>query len=169
MGEMRALTVRSPWSWAIAEQGKTVENRTWKTTHRGLLAIHAAARFDYDAAMPVEEAARKLRVLVAKIRLANGSPPETAYLRLSRVVAVAELAGIHHASECMLPANAVPPGGYTGCSRWAQRGQWHWELASTRKLPEPVPCKGALGLWRLPEDVEKAVRAQLSEDGEHDR
>jgi hypothetical protein len=24
-----------------------------------------------------------------------------------------------------------------------------------------------LGLWRLPDDVEKAVREQLSEDGEH--
>ena len=28
-------------------------------------------------------------------------------------------------------------------------------------LREPVPCKGALGFWRLPEGVEKAVRAQL--------
>jgi hypothetical protein len=35
-----------------------------------------------------------------------------------------------------------------------------------RLLPGPVQCGGALKLWRLPDDVEKAVRAQL-EDGEH--
>ncbi len=28
-------------------------------------------------------------------------------------------------------------------------------------LAEPVPCRGALGLWRVPDDVESAVRAQL--------
>jgi hypothetical protein len=39
-------------------------------------------------------------------------------------------------------------------------GQFHWELSGVRSL-WPVPCKGALGLWRLPEDAEKAVSAQL--------
>lgn len=48
-----------------------------------------------------------------------------------------------------------------GCDPWAVRGQFHWELDDVRPLPDPVPCRGALGLWRLPEDVEKAVREQL--------
>jgi activating signal cointegrator 1 len=29
-------------------------------------------------------------------------------------------------------------------------------------LPEPVPCRGAQGLWTVPADVEAAVRAQLA-------
>lgn len=36
-----ALTVKQPWSWAIMCAGKTVENRTWRTGHRGRLWIHA--------------------------------------------------------------------------------------------------------------------------------
>jgi hypothetical protein len=33
--------------------------------------------------------------------------------------------------------------------------------ANARPLAEPVPCKGALGLWWLPDDVDAQVRAQL--------
>ena len=35
-----------------------------------------------------------------------------------------------------------------------------------QQLNKPVPCRGSLGLWRLPEDVEAAVRAQLDAQGE---
>jgi hypothetical protein len=69
--------------------------------------------------------------------------------------------GCHHSDDCMLPASVLPACGRTGCSPWAARGRHHIELAGVRPLAEPVPCKGALGLWRLPEDVEKAVREQL--------
>lgn len=34
-------------------------------------------------------------------------------------------------------------------------------LANPRPLARPVPCKGALGLWRVPSDVARAVEAQL--------
>ena len=40
------LTVRQPWAWAIIHAGKDVENRSWRTKHRGLLLIHAGQRFD---------------------------------------------------------------------------------------------------------------------------
>lgn len=38
---MKALTVRQPWAWAIIHGPKRIENRTWRTTYRGPLAIHA--------------------------------------------------------------------------------------------------------------------------------
>lgn len=53
------------------------------------------------------------------------------------------------------------------CDPWAMSGQFHIELADVRPIPEPVPCRGMLGLWRLPEDVEKAVRGQLEAGDEH--
>ena len=37
----RALTVRQPWASLIIAGIKDVENRTWKTTYRGTLIIHA--------------------------------------------------------------------------------------------------------------------------------
>src|SRR5207302_502261 len=38
---MKALTVRQPWAWAIVQGKKDVENRSWRTDHRGMVAIHA--------------------------------------------------------------------------------------------------------------------------------
>src|SRR5205807_606340 len=39
---IRALSVRQPFASAILAGQKTEEYRTWSTTHRGLLAIHAS-------------------------------------------------------------------------------------------------------------------------------
>jgi len=43
---MKALTIHQPWAWAIAQGHKDVENRTWSTSHRGDLLIHAGKTFD---------------------------------------------------------------------------------------------------------------------------
>ncbi len=40
------LTVRQPWAWALTAGVKDVENRGWRTAHRGLLVIHAGAKVD---------------------------------------------------------------------------------------------------------------------------
>lgn len=45
---MKALSVRQPWAWCIAEGLKDVENRTWRTRHRGGLLIHASKTFDHE-------------------------------------------------------------------------------------------------------------------------
>src|SRR5829696_3543555 len=39
---MKAVSIHQPWAWAILHAGKDVENRTWRTHHRGPLLIHAA-------------------------------------------------------------------------------------------------------------------------------
>jgi hypothetical protein len=161
-GEIRALTIRQPWASAITFGDKRVENRTKPTTYRGLLAIHAGLTVDWDAAEKAWPAAGLAPYVFGAPRSAW-----TASLPLGAVIAVAELAGCHDdgAATCLKPHGRR--GGLVMCSPWARGFSWHWELGAVRPLGTPVPCKGALGLWRLPEDVEKAVRAQLSEDGDH--
>jgi ASCH domain-containing protein len=41
---MKALTIHQPWAWAILNCGKTVENRSWATSYRGPLLIHAGRK-----------------------------------------------------------------------------------------------------------------------------
>jgi len=155
MGEpMRALSVRQPWAWAICH-GKDVENRSRGTRHRGLLAIHASKSAPFKADLD------DLRI--ADLIVVNGFRLDDPPSAQGTVVAVAELTGCHRADECMRPAVSLPP----GCSPWAASGQWHWQLASVSPLPDPVPCRGALGLWRLPDDVEKLVREQLEATDGH--
>lgn len=39
---MRLLSVRQPWAYLIVHGIKDIENRSWSTTYRGRLAIHAS-------------------------------------------------------------------------------------------------------------------------------
>jgi ASCH domain len=143
MTSLFALTVRQPFAWAIAEGEKTVENRTWRTSMEsgGLFAVHSAMKAGDPYQVP------------AFLRARDASPSAA----LGAVVAVVRLEGIHKALD--------DPGCTEGrpCSPWAimKPGMRHWVLAGPCPLAEPVPCGGKLGLWRLPEDVEAAVRAQL--------
>lgn len=45
---LKAITIHGPWSWAIINGYKRVENRIWETPHRGLLAIHAGRSTESD-------------------------------------------------------------------------------------------------------------------------
>lgn len=41
---MRALTIHQPWASLVALGVKTIETRSWRTSYRGPLAIHAGQR-----------------------------------------------------------------------------------------------------------------------------
>ena len=54
---MKALTIRQPWASLIAAGVKTIETRSWRTSYRGPLAIHAGkaklARDEDGCGVPV--------------------------------------------------------------------------------------------------------------------
>ncbi|MFG2001747.1 hypothetical protein ACGFNU_21610 [Spirillospora sp. NPDC048911] len=146
---LKALSVKQPWALAICH-GKDVENRTWETKYRGFIAIHASKAFD-DVSLAV------LDWIEATARLAPGQLHKEDHR--GAVVAVAEIVGCHLACADDQIIPGAPP---ILCSPWALEGQWHWELDNVCPLPEPVPCRGALGLWRLPDEVVAAIPAQLA-------
>ncbi|EPD3811105.1 ASCH domain-containing protein [Cronobacter dublinensis] len=41
---MKALSIRQPWAWLIANGYKDIENRSWNTKYRGPILIHASSR-----------------------------------------------------------------------------------------------------------------------------
>ncbi|MCE9567430.1 MAG: ASCH domain-containing protein [Planctomycetes bacterium] len=43
---MKALSIRQPWAWLIANGYKPYENRSWNTKFRGEFLIHASQQFD---------------------------------------------------------------------------------------------------------------------------
>ena len=176
---MKALSVRQPWAGCIAYLGKDVENRTWRCPDRfagTVVAIHAGQAVD-DAIIQVPnsdgwpglfastaewDAWRFWHLGIKKPRDVANWPPK---LALGAVVAVARITGCHlHDMDKHCGEYAVEACAGLLCSPWAQLEQWHWQLADVRPLAEPVPCKGKLGLWTVPEDTERAVRAQLEEN-----
>lgn len=122
-----------PWVHAILYQGKGIENRTWKTSYRGWLALHASA-----SKWPEAEFPRGKRV------------PDLATLTYSAICGVARL-------DAVVTESRSPwfwPDGIEG-------RRFGWVLTNRTPLANPIPCTGARGLWEvLPADFRK-IRKQL--------
>jgi hypothetical protein len=59
--EMKVIVVRQPWAWLIVNGYKDIENRSWRTRHRGALLIQASANLPSKAAMEEYRAFAKKR------------------------------------------------------------------------------------------------------------
>lgn len=156
MTDVRAITVKQPWAWAIAHGGKNIENRSRPLAYRGQLLIHAGVSWSHSGAAD-------RRIADAWGPWHSGGvmpvcfPCPDRELFPSAVLAVAELVDVHRAALC--------------CNPWGEHRYrradgvsdipWHYVLADVRALPSPVPAAGRLGLWRPSDDVVDAVYAQL--------
>lgn len=120
---MRALSLWQPWASLIALGFKTFETRSWKTPYRGRVAIHATK---------IEQLTPALNRLLR----AQGELP------LGAIVATAELVEVHPVEDVrgMLPALELELGNYAD-------GRYAWRLAHVRALSNPIPARGAQGLW----------------------
>lgn len=45
----------------------------------------------------------------------------------------------------------------SGDAVWNEGYSVWWHLTNFRLLSEPVPCRGSVGMWRLPDDVVAAI------------
>lgn len=155
---MKALTLIQPWSWAIAHAGKRVENRTWAPPASVIgqrVAIHAGKKLDDDGCITVG-----LRLMGQPLDLPN----DDAFVH-GAVESVATISIAVHFSEGydIIANHGVTEGELDAAfaSPWRVPGMWSWVLTDVVALPKPVLCRGAQGLWILPEDVERAVLAQV--------
>lgn len=144
---MKALSIRQPWATLIAAGAKNVENRTWSTSWRGPLAIHAALRWDRGAELdPLVEWAWP--ALAGPAAEAYPAPDAPAFAARGVIVAVARLVDCHRSERAC-------------CWPWGSEASFHWVLADVRALSRPVAASGALGLWTPPPAVLDAVEGQL--------
>lgn len=172
---MKALTVWQPWASLVALGVKTIETRSWSTSYRGPLAIHAAKRRPKMAeAMLLEEAG--LTRLVDLPFIWSKTDP---LIPFGSVVATCELVDVWpiHCSysrsgerpyeyNVLSQVTAEDPDDHDrkalifgeGMSWWRDMrdqfpygdfspGRFAWLLAYIKPLPEPIPAKGRQQLW----------------------
>lgn len=139
---MKALTVLQPWAGCIVHAGKNVENRAQRWAHRGPVAIHAGSGWSKDGERDPRVAGAR-NTVVAPGQWLHGA-----------VLGVVHLVDVHRATP--------------GCCRspWADRRYRgkpavHLVLEEPRPLTAPVQCRGALGLWELPVDVDELVAQRM--------
>lgn len=146
---MKALTVQQPWAWAIFH-GKTIENRTQQWTYRGPLAIHAGMRFSYSGSISglVWNAWNQCAV--------PDRPLDPKAFDFGAILGVVDLVDVHPSAGCCAPWGETSYVEHGGRER---RQIVHLVLENPRLLPEPIPCKGALGLWTPPADIAEQLAA----------
>lgn len=144
---MKAISVKQPWASMIARGMKGIETRSHKapwSSHRGWLAIHASQAVDVEW----EQIAWGQAALECGRELvSSGVLPLGAIIAVAFHVRTRQLDNLDtHLAMC-------------GCE-----GLWGLDLVSPLALPEPILCKGRLGLWELDLETELELTGQLYEE-----
>ncbi len=129
---MKALTLHRPWPWAILYAGKRIENRSWRPP-----AAVIGQRIVIHAGKVYDEAAEEFICRIAG-RGTDGRRCDEGIVGTAMVS--------HSISASPDPWFFGPVG---------------WVLWDVRALPQPIPCRGAQGLWMVPADV--AARIETGE------
>ncbi len=153
---MKAITLYQPWASLIAIGAKKIETCSWRTSYRGLLAIHAAKKF------PKEAQELCLQDPFASILIEYGLFKTNIkdlglHLPLGKVIAHCKLAGIGEISDFNNNRDGKD-GWLSGGKTWRVSkqelafgdyapGRYAWLLDEIRAIDPPVIARGYQGLW----------------------
>lgn len=143
---MKALSLKQPWLWAITEEDKRVENRTWKPMDWIIgkrIALHASKNDDPGG-------------VVAIFNILGAELPHN--LPRGAIVATAKIIGWVDERNGTFKGPSPCLGHYVD-DKWFF-GPIGWILDDVKKLEVPVPCRGHLGLWDIPGDLMAYVTGQ---------
>jgi hypothetical protein len=149
-----ALSVRQPWAWALVKGIKPLENRGEGLAHyaRRLvgqhIGIHASKQYDDQDGIHAFQSILREPQVAAEIEKFHGPGPVTLRMMpLGSIVGVGRLARVVIGEDERLSGREL---------RW-WAGPCGLIFDEVREI-EPVPCKGRLGFWSMPEDVTALVR-----------
>lgn len=138
---------------------KRCETRSWPARCKlpFTLAIHASKQWSGSLYQQCREPLFKAALDATGCRLPiqyGRSIPRPAGMAFGAIVAVCRVVGCVPTStlgvkgtwSALLTAREEVFGNY-------QPGRWAWILTEVRRLAEPLPCPGALGLWTVPRNL----------------
>jgi hypothetical protein len=153
---IRILTLTQPYATLIALGLKLIETRSWSTSHRGLLAIHAGKGPGQLGWMQMQHLCRHVEPFKSALAelLHDRHPADV--LPLGQVVAVVDLWDMAPLGGGSL-LRTVDRHLITPLSVQEQAfgdygpGRWGWMLGNVRPLATPIAVKGGQGLrWWTP-------------------
>lgn len=155
---MKAITLWQPWASMLACGAKQYETRSWATSYRGPIAIHAAAKpvradiaghdeygFNYDEWLIVHDAIGISSVL---------DLPYGAIIATAELVECWECIGSDVRGDLMILKGRDTPewdNAYLSDEELLfgnfEKGRYAWEFANMKMLSKPIPAKGHQRLW----------------------
>jgi len=141
---MQAISLTQPWAQLVVLGSKRVETRSWPTRYRGEIAIHASKGYP--------ESAQNLALYNSSFAKSLIKHNFDAFnLPLGAIVGTVEI------TDCLPTEKADEIGLYSHHAEWSfgdyGAGRYMWLLANPRMFEIPIPCKGALKIWTVPETI----------------
>lgn len=129
----RAITIREPWCSAVVDGVKPVENRRrgFPLYYRGLVLAHSSLKWS-------ERGAEDPRILIEY-------EPDPALFVFGAVIGQVDLADVHPDTGCCRPWGESE---YVEKDGTVVTGLIHLVFEDAQRYGEPVPARGALGLWQ---------------------
>jgi hypothetical protein len=154
---VRGLSLTQPWASLVAVSAKKIETRSWPTSYRGEIAIHASKEFPRAAVLLCFD--DPFRAALFDNGIATpGDLPRGAIVAVAQLVAcfpTSILAWSEHREGFQLPGEPEQSfGNY-------EVGRFMWRFENIRRLHEPIQAKGSLGLWDVPPDAVDAIYSQI--------
>lgn len=169
---IKCLTLSQPYATLVAVGSKRIDTRSWATTYRGPLAIHAAKGYGKGGKRGFHVRCQYepfLSALEPHLRIFEHYNCFAA--PLGAIVATCELV------DCqMIGVLLDDTPTYMAYDEWPpvlqavqepersfglyEAGRYAWLLANVKALSEPIPCKGALGLWEPDTLTQMAIKRQ---------
>jgi hypothetical protein len=145
---LKAISLWQPWGSLWLSPNKRHETRHWSTRHRGHLLVHAAKRFERDID----------GVLGGLLEDEFGRNWDTT-LPTGAIVGMVDLIRV-------IPTDQLYDAGtlYEGdlkdieCGDFSE-GRFGWRRGAYWRFPQPIPYRGAQGLFNVPRE---AVAAQIA-------
>lgn len=157
------ISLTQPWASLVALGIKHFETRSWSTSYRGPLAIHAARQIPADVRGLCRMGGELYAYVEKPLRLAlwgegiiSPLPDPVKDLPLGAFVAVVDLVDV-------VPTESFRNGGLTTLELFLgdySPGRFAWKLERVRRLDPPIPYRGQQGLWPI-KDARDPVRSRL--------
>lgn len=125
---MKCISIRQPWAQLIIDGHKNIENRKWKTNFRGRILVHASLTIDQIA---VKE----------NLNYLSRSP----FFTTGCILGSIEIIGI--ITETTLSDKY---------RLWFE-GPFGWVLENPVRFIKPIPYKGQLSIFEVPENINYAT------------
>lgn len=154
---MKAITLYQPWASAIACGLKTHETRSWRTSFRGSIAIHAAQRVP-----------RKIRdepqYWMLYQHVMDSCDEDLRDLPTSCIVTVGVVADCvpTEAVTCKMSPYPFEISKHELDFGDYSPGRFAWRLSMIPKKFDPIPCAGHQGIWDIPPELIISVARELS-------
>jgi hypothetical protein len=147
--KVRCISLWQPWASLIALGAKRIETRSWSTSYRGPLLIHAAKTtkcMDYCDEEPFGSS------------LFTG-PNAIEDLPLGALVGVCELVDCRSTNGSWIESLSDKERAFGDFSA----SRYGWMLHNIRSFPQPLPLRGQQGMWDVELDLEAALRGDVKD------